>query len=85
MQLAGRVHGCLVAEPEYHGEIENGPTIPLKVYCMEKLPGITYVDMMLLSSKGPSFATKHVNTVLNFARYIPDRLPIPLLHVLKSS
>ncbi len=50
-QLAGRVHGRLVAVPEFHGEIGDGLTMPLKVYRMKKLPGISYIDMVLLSSK----------------------------------
>lgn len=51
IQLAQRIHGDIVPSTRYYGEIGNGPTAPVKVYVIEKLPGVTFIDIMLASER----------------------------------
>ncbi|WEW59601.1 hypothetical protein PRK78_005075 [Emydomyces testavorans] len=50
IQLAKEIHGNIVPSTNYHGEIGDGPTPPVKVYTIEKLPGITQIEMVVKNS-----------------------------------
>ena len=66
-QLAKAIHGDITAETDYYGEIGPGGEACLCVYVIEKLPGITYIEMAL--EMIPEMASKQVRLVEDLARY----------------
>lgn len=70
LNLARAIYGQLVAACTYHGSI--GQTLPLSVYVIERLPGITYIEARLIYglSTEPSSeaASRQSNTVMSLAR-----------------
>jgi len=71
LRRARSIHGPLVAETNYHGQI--GQDRPLLVYIIEKLPGITYLEYQLRSGLRQSLSEQQYNRqrtlVKDFARY----------------
>ncbi|KAL9124204.1 MAG: hypothetical protein Q9217_006446 [Psora testacea] len=69
-QLAKAIHGDIAAETEYHGEIgqEAGPR--LAVYTIQKLPGVTYIEMGNFSVEMDlEQASKQLKMVGDLARF----------------
>ncbi|EFR03713.1 hypothetical protein MGYG_06710 [Nannizzia gypsea CBS 118893] len=69
IQRAQEVHGAVVPLAQYHGELGDGPTAPLKVYAMEKLPGVTYIDMVLDHLRDSSPPMPKLQTIQDLSRY----------------
>ena len=69
-QLAKAIHGDITAETDYYGEIGRGGEACLCVYVIEKLPGITYIEMENFSVEmSAEIATKQLRLVEDLARY----------------
>lgn len=69
-QLAKAIHGDITAETDYYGEIGRGGEACLCVYVIEKLPGITYIEMENFSVEmSAEMATKQLRLVEDLARY----------------
>ena len=78
-QLAKAIHGDIAAETDYCGEIGQDPGNCLSVYTIQKLPGVTYIEMGNFSVEmKPEQASKQVKIVEDFARYGKSR-PVRLL------
>jgi hypothetical protein len=72
LRHARSIHGSLVAETTYHGQI--GQDRPLLVYVIEKLPGVTYMEYRLESDFEQRLDEQHYKRqqtlVEDFARYV---------------
>lgn len=69
-QLAKAIHGDITAETDYYGENGRGGEACLCVYVIEKLPGITYIEMENFSVEmSVEMATKQLRLVEDLARY----------------
>ena len=78
-QLAKAIHGDIAAETEYCGEIGQDATRCLSVYTIQKLPGVTYIEIGNFSIEmEPEQASKQVRTIEDFARYGKSR-PVRVL------
>lgn len=62
--------GDITAETDYYGEIGRGGEACLCVYVIEKLPGITYIEIENFSVEmSAEMATKQLRLVEYLARY----------------
>ena len=78
-QLAKAVHGDIAAETDYCGEIGQDVRGCLSVYTIQKLPGVTYIEMEHFTIEMDSKQTSKQETLVEgFARYEKSIL-IPLL------
>lgn len=69
-QLAKAIHGDIAAETDYCGEIGPEAGASLGVYLIEKLPGVTYIELGNFSSKmTPEMASKQLRLIEDLARY----------------
>ncbi len=69
-QLAKAIHGDIAAETEYHGEIGQEAGSRLSVYIIQKLPGVTYIEMGNFSVKMTAKqASKQLRMIEDLARY----------------
>ena len=69
-QLAKAVHGDIAAETVYCGEIGQDARGCLSVYTIQKLPGVTYIEMGNFTVEmSPEQASKQERLVEGFARY----------------
>lgn len=69
-QCAKEIHGHLVAETFYHGEIGDS-TRRLAIYVIEKLPGVTYIEMGNFSADvDTDQAMRQFRMIEVFARYL---------------
>ncbi len=72
LNLARTIHGQLVADCTYHGNI--GQSSPLSVYVIDKLPGTTYVEARCIDGLSAELsleaASRQSNTVIGFAKYV---------------
>ena len=68
-QLAKVIHGDIAATTDYYGEIGENPGASLGVYVIQKLPGVTYIELGNYSRKmTPEEATKQLRLVEDLAR-----------------
>jgi len=59
VQLAKTIHGDIIAETDCHEGIGTGTSAYLRVYVIQKLPGVTYIEMGKFSVKmNPKRASK---------------------------
>ena len=84
LRLARSVHGDLVASTIYHGSI--GPSPPLSIYVIEKLPGITYMEYSIADDMNTVLSTETTNrleiTIMSLARYDrPSHIPPKMLQL----
>lgn len=69
-QLAKAIRGDITAETDYFGEIGQGAGACLSVYVIQKLLGITYIEMENFSVEMSSeMASKQPRLVEDLARY----------------
>jgi hypothetical protein len=69
-RLAKAIHGDIAAETEYYGEIGQEAGLRLSVYMIQKLPGVTYIEMGNFSIKMTAEqASKQLRMVEDLARY----------------
>ena len=69
-QLAKAIHGDVAAETEYHGEMGQEAESHLHVYTIQKLPGLTYIEMGNFSVKmNLEQASKQLRMIEDLARY----------------
>lgn len=73
-QLAKAIHGDIAAETDYYGEIGQETGTSLAVYLIQKLPGVTYIELGNFSTKMlPEMASKQLKLVEDFAGYGKSR------------
>jgi hypothetical protein len=73
-QLAKAIHGDIAAETDYCGEIGQEAGAPLGVYLIQKLPGVTYIELGNFSNKmNPEMASKQLRLIEDLARYGKSR------------
>ncbi|KAL8725170.1 MAG: hypothetical protein Q9166_007524 [cf. Caloplaca sp. 2 TL-2023] len=69
-QLAKAIHGDVAAETEYHGEIGHEAELRLDVYTIQRLPGLTYIEMGNFSvGMNLEQASKQFRMIEDLARY----------------
>ncbi|KAL9128891.1 MAG: hypothetical protein Q9217_002513 [Psora testacea] len=69
-QLAKAIHGDIAAETDYCGEIGQEAGACLDVYIIQKLPGVTYIEMGNFSVEmNPEQASKQLRLIEDLARY----------------
>ena len=73
-QLAKAIHGDIAAETDYCGEIGQEARACLGVYMIQKLPGVTYIEMGNFSVEmNPEQASKQLRLIEDLARYGESR------------
>lgn len=72
LRRARSIHGSLVADTTFHGQI--GQERPLLVYVIEKLPGVTYLEWLMKGGLGRRLDGERYERqrglVGDFARYV---------------
>lgn len=88
LRRARSIHGSLVADTTFHGQI--GLERPLLVYVIEKLPGVTYLEWLMKGGLGRSLELdgerfeRQRGLVGDFARYVNVCLFVWLVVCLNS-
>ena len=68
-QLAKAIHGDIATETDYCRGIRQEPGASLSIYVIQKLPGVTYIDLGNFSRKMiPEEASKRLRLVEDLAR-----------------
>jgi len=79
-QLAKAIHGDIASKTDYHGEIGQEAGAFFSVYLIQRLPGVTYIELGNFSKKMNSeVASKQLGLIEDIARYEKSRPSYELL------